>query len=313
MKIYISPMAGITDYAYRQIMSKFNPDLVFAEMVNAHLMNIEDKTTITQLLKCDDFKTTGAQIFGHDKEELVNAFLKVESLGFKQINLNMGCPQPKIIKNGSGSALLPRTEFMKDLIHTLKSKLKSDTKLSIKIRVGYKNFHSPEFYIQLANEYKLDFICVHGRTQEQIYSGVSNWDLVSKLSKLPRNIDFIGNGDLFDPENITKKIKDTKLDGIMLARGIVGNPWLIAQTKEYLSSGSITTTQTFENTKNVLLEHLTLLEKNKGAVTASMEINKFIRPYFKQFSENTPDFSTKLREIISEKDILQKYRLINSL
>ena len=313
MKIYISPMAGITDYAYRQIMSKFNPDLVFAEMVNAHLMNLDDKTTITQLLKCDNFETTGAQIFGYDKDELVNAFLKVESLGFKKINLNMGCPQPKIIKNGSGSALLPRTEFMKDLIDTLKSKLKSNTKLSIKIRVGYKNFHSPEFYIQLANEYKLDFICVHGRTQEQIYSGVSNWDLVSKLSKLPRNIDFIGNGDLFDAEDIAKKIKDTKLDGIMLARGIVGNPWLIAQTKEYLSSGIINTKPTFDDIKNILLEHLSILEKNKGAIIASMEINKFIRPYFKKFSENNPNFSTKLREIISEKDILHKYSLINSL
>ena len=118
---------------------------------------------------------------------------------------------------------------------------------------------------------------------------------------------------MFDAEDITKKIKDAKLDGIMLARGIVGNPWLIAQTKEYLSSGIINTKLTFDNTKNILLEHLSILEKNKGALTASMEINKFIRPYFKKFTENNPNFSTKLREIISEKDILHKYSLINSL
>ena len=102
MKIYISPMAGITDYAYRQIMSKFTPDLVFAEMVNAHLMNLDDKTTITQLLKCDNFETTGAQIFGYDKDELVNAFLKVESLGFKKVSIS---PSSKLSFSFANSTL----------------------------------------------------------------------------------------------------------------------------------------------------------------------------------------------------------------
>ena len=118
---------------------------------------------------------------------------------------------------------------------------------------------------------------------------------------------------LSDAEGIAEKIKDARLDGIMLARGIVGNPWLIAQTREFLSYGIINTKPTFDDTKNILLEHLSILEKNKGAITASMEINKFIRPYFKKFAENNPNFSTKLREIISEKDILHKYSLINSL
>ena len=97
MKIYIAPMAGITDYSFRKITEKFYPDFMFTEMVNAHLLENDDETTRTELLKVDNTNITGTQIFGSDKQELINGFLKLESLGFKKINLNMGCPQPKII------------------------------------------------------------------------------------------------------------------------------------------------------------------------------------------------------------------------
>lgn len=323
MKIYISPMAGITDYSYRKILEKFNPDLMFAEMVNAHLMTLEDKTTINELLKCDNFEKTAAQVFGNDKNEIIYSFLKLENIGFKHLNLNMGCPQPKIIKNGAGSALLPNIDFIQNLLFELKSKLKSDTKLSIKIRIGYKDFKNPKIYVKMANDFNLDFICVHGRTQEQIYNGTADWEKIEELSKLPRNIDFIGNGDLFLATEIKKTISKSNLDGIMLARGIVGNPWLISQTKEILSTGKITTKPTFSIVKELLLEHLHLLIENKGEITASMEINKYIRPYFQtlQISENFEEIekykNDKLKQMISEiiitKNIEEKIRKIENI
>ena len=232
-------------------------------------------------------------------------------MGFKKINLNMGCPQPKIIKNGSGSALLLNKVFIENLICKLKKHLSSDTEISIKIRTGYKNFSEPEFYLNLANKYQLDFICVHGRTQEQIYGGTADWDIIRKLGTLPRNVDFIGNGDLFEPHDIVQKINNSNLDGIMLARGIIGNPWLISQIKELMKFGKIFTIPKFSEVKSTLLEHLELLSENKGAIIASMEINKFIKPYFKSFQSE--ELHEKLNKIIIEKNLKHKIDLISLL
>ena len=311
MKIYIAPMAGITDYSFRKILEKFSPDFLFTEMVNSHLLATHDKTTETELLKYDSLKNTGTQVFGSDEEEIIYSFQKLEKMGFKKINLNMGCPQPKIIKNGAGSALLLNKVFIDNLICKLKKHLSSKTEISIKIRTGYKNFSEPEFYLNLANKYQLDFICVHGRTQEQIYSGKADWDIIRKLGSLPRNVDFIGNGDLFEPHDIVQKISNSNLDGIMLARGIIGNPWLIPQIKELMEFGKIFTIPKFSEVKSTLLEHLELLSENKGAITASMEINKFIKPYFKSFQSE--ELNEKLNKIIMEKNLKHKIDLISLL
>lgn len=311
MKIYIAPMAGITDYSFRKILEKFSPDFLFTEMVNSHLLATHDKTTETELLKYDSLKNTGTQVFGSDEEEIIYSFQKLEEMGFKKINLNMGCPQPKIIKNGAGSALLLNKVFIDNLICKLKKHLSSDTEISIKIRTGYKNFSEPEFYLNLANKYQLDFICIHGRTQEQIYSGKADWDIIRKLGTLPRNVDFIGNGDLFEPHDIIQKINNSNLDGIMLARGIIGNPWLISQIKELMKFGKIFTIPKFSEVKSTLLEHLELLSENKGAIIASMEINKFIKPYFKSFQSE--ELHEKLNKIIIEKNLKHKIDLISLL
>ena len=311
MKIYIAPMAGITDYSFRKILEKFSPDFLFTEMVNSHLLATHDKTTETELLKYDSLKNTGTQVFGSDEEEIVYSFQKLEEMGFKKINLNMGCPQPKIIKNGAGSALLLNRAFIDNLICKLKKHLSSETEISIKIRTGYKNFSEPEFYLNLANKYQLDFICIHGRTQEQIYSGKADWDIIRKLGTLPRNVDFIGNGDLFEPHDIIQKINNSNLDGIMLARGIIGNPWLISQIKELMKFGKIFTIPKFSEVKSTLLEHLELLSENKGAIIASMEINKFIKPYFKSFQSE--ELHEKLNKIIIEKNLKHKIDLISLL
>ena len=311
MKIYIAPMAGITDYSFRKILEKFSPDFLFTEMVNARLLFEHDKTTETELLKCDSIQNTGTQVFGSDEKEIIYSFQKLEKMGFKKINLNMGCPQPKIIKNGAGSALLPNTEFIDRILHRLKEIMANNTEISIKIRIGYKDFSDPEFYLNLANKYNLDFICVHGRTQEQIYSGKSDWDIIRKLGTLPRNVDFIGNGDLFEPHDIIQKIKNSNLNGIMLARGVVGNPWLVSQIRELIQQGKISSIPDFLEIKSTLLEHLELLSENKGAITASMEINKFIKPYFRPF--HNEKLAEKLSGIIIEKNLESKIKLISSL
>ena len=325
MKIYTAPMAGITDYSFRKILKKFEPDFMFTEMVNANLLNREDGTTVNELLKCDEKEKTGTQIFGGDKNELVSGIFKLKDFGFRKININMGCPQPKITKNGAGSALLENFELVEEVLLETKD-IEAD--ISIKIRVGYREFQNPEIFLKLANKYNLDFICVHGRTQEQMYSGTANWEIVERLSKMPRNIEFFGNGDLFDPFKIEQKISFCNLDGIILSRGIIGNPWLILQTREFLKFGKINTIQTFDETKSIVLEHLENIEENKGKIKAVLEINKFLRPYFKKFWEKNlnknseivivEDFydenlKGKIDKIILEKEILEKIKMIKQL
>ena len=325
MKIYTAPMAGVTDYSFRKILEKFEPDFLFTEMVNANLLNREDEITVNELLKCDDKEKTGTQIFGGDKNELVSGIFKLKDSGFRKININMGCPQPKITKNGAGSALLENFELVEEVLLETKD-IEAD--ISLKIRVGYREFQNPEIFLKLANKYNLDFICVHGRTQEQMYSGTANWEIVERLSKMPRNIEFFGNGDLFDPFKIEQKISFCNLDGIILSRGIIGNPWLILQTREFLKFGKINTIQTFDETKSIVLEHLENIEENKGKIKAVLEINKFLRPYFKKFWEKNlnknseivivEDFydenlKGKIDKIILEKEILEKIKMIKQL
>lgn len=325
MKIYTAPMAGITDYSFRKILENFEPDFLFTEMVNANLLNREDDTTINELLKCDNKEKTGTQIFGGDKNELVSGILKLKNFGFRKININMGCPQPKIVKNGAGSALLENYELVEQVLLETQT---IDAKISIKIRVGYKDFDNPEIFLNLANKHNLDFICVHGRTQKQMYSGTANWEIVEKLSKMPRNINFFGNGDLFEPSEIKRKIASCNLDGIILSRGIIGNPWLISQTREFLKTGKINTIQTFDETKSLVLEHLQNIVENKGEKKAVLEINKFLRPYFQKFWDKNLDrnseiavienffdenLKSKIDKIILEKEILKKIKMIEIL
>lgn len=163
----------------------------------------------------------------------------------------------------------------------------------------------------MADNFNLDFICVHGRTQEQFYSGFSDWDKISVLSKINRNINFIGNGDLFSAEDVKNKIKFSNLDGIMLARGIIGNPWLITQTKELLNNGMIKTNPNFYDIKSTLIKHFNLLIENKGKITASLEINKFIKSYFKNLKDHNLD--DKLNEIIIEKDANKKMKELSHI
>ena len=325
MKIYTAPMAGTTDYSFRKILEKFDPDFLFTEMVNANLLNREDDTTINELLKCNDKQRTGTQIFGGDKDELISGILKLKNFGFRKININMGCPQPKIIKNGAGSALLENSNLVDQVLLETQN---IGAEISIKIRVGYKDFDNPEIFLNLANKHNLDFICVHGRTQKQMYSGTANWEIVEKLSKIPRNVEFFGNGDLFEPSEIQQKIASCNLDGIILSRGIIGNPWLISQTREFLQTGKVSTIQTFDETKSLVLEHLQNIVKNKGEMKAVLEINKFLRPYFQKFwdknlnrnreiavIENFYDenLKSKIDKMILEKEIVQKIKMIEIL
>jgi nifR3 family TIM-barrel protein len=278
IKIYIAPMAGVTDYTYRRIMNKFHPDLMFTEMVSVNAVKMANEKTIKQMLRL--LPNDGVQIFGRDIEVMVECAKYVESLGVTYIDVNMGCPMPKITKNGYGSALLEDPEHIRKLMTAIKDALKPETKLSMKIRIGYKEYKNPVEIAKIADELGLHHITVHGRTREQMYSGTANWETIKQIKEAV-SIPVIGNGDIFTAEDAYEKAAESGVDGIMLARGIYGNPWLIQQIRERFETGEVTTKITYIDKIDMALKHIDYMKEDHPEKQFNFEVRKHLCWYLK--------------------------------
>lgn len=275
VKVVTAPIAGVTDISYRRIMKEFAPDMMFTEMVSSNAIVMENRRTDEMLNMMED---DSVQIFGKDIEIMKKAAKYVESLGVKHIDVNMGCPVHKVVRNGYGAALLSDIEHIDRLVGELKETV--STGLSIKIRIGYGTWKEPVKIAKIAEKYRLDFITIHGRTREQMYSGVADWDII-KAVKEEVSIPVIGNGDIFSAEDALERVQRSGVDGVMLARGIFGNPWLIAQVKEILTTGRVTTHPSIQERVDMALKHIKYLVEDKGERRAATEIRKHICWYLK--------------------------------
>lgn len=278
MKIYIAPMAGVTDYTFRGILEEFNPDLVFTEMVSVNAMEMMNDKTLNKLLRLREGEAV--QVFGNDVDKIVASAKYLEEKGVKHIDINAGCPMAKIVKNGYGSGLLADPEHIREILTKTRAVLKPETKLSIKIRVGFRGIKEYVKIAKIAEECGCCHITVHGRTREQMYTGKADWNTIKEVKEAV-SIDVIGNGDIFSAEDAVERIKLSGVDGVMLARGICGNPWLIREIREMLEYGEIKTVVTPQEKIDMAIKHVLRAREDNENDKFIYEMRKHICWYLK--------------------------------
>ena len=305
--IILAPMAGVTDLPFRIICKKYgNPGLVCNEMVSAKAIVYEDEKTRLMLNCKDEKKPISMQIFGSDPETMGKAAKEVSQI-CDILDINMGCPAPKVVKNGDGSKLLQNLDLIGKIVKEVVKN--SEKPVTVKIRKGWDNDHIIAVEAsRIIEEAGADAIVVHGRTREEYYSGIADWDIIRKV-KENVNIPVIGNGDIKNEEDALKIFEETNVDGIMIGRAALGNPWIFKKIAYYLEIGEKLIEISNEEKYNVILEHFDLLEKEKGEYTATREIRKFIAWYVKGM-KNATIIRNQINQVESSEDfrkILKNY------
>lgn len=306
IKIYIAPMAGVTDYTYRGILKEFNPDMLFTEMVSINAMECAMEKTLNVVLRLREGDSV--QLFGKDIPKMVESAKFVEKLGVKHIDINSGCPMKKIVNNGYGSALMENPEHIRAMLLEVRSALNDDTGLSIKIRAGYKEFKNPVEIAKIAEETKCKHITVHGRTREQMYTGKADWSII-KAVKESVSIPVFGNGDIFTAQDAKERVEYSGVDGIMLARGVFGNPWLIRDIREYFEHGKILTPTTELDKIEMAIEHTKRTQIEHPERPFIYELRKHICWYLKGIRGSAP-IKDKINHTDSYEEVIE---LLNML
>ncbi len=280
-KIVLAPMAGITNKTFRMICKKFGCALVVGEMVSDKAIIYENEKT-KKLLEMDEKeRPISQQIFGSDKESFCIAAKKVyEYMNPDIIDINMGCPVPKIaIKSQAGSALLKNPEKIFEIVKAVKESVPCP--VTVKIRSGWdENSINCVQVAKICEKAGADAITLHARTRSQGYSGHSDWSLIKKV-KESVSIPVIGNGDVITCYDAKKMLLETGCDLVMIGRGLLGNPWLVKECNEYLEKGILPKTISYEEKINMMKNHLTGLVNEKGEKNAVLEIRTHFLYYLK--------------------------------
>lgn len=305
--IILAPMAGVTDLPFRIICKKYgNPGLICNEMVSSKAICYEDTKTL-EMLKCEDEeRPVSMQIFGSDPEIMGKA-TKNMCDRTDIIDINIGCPAPKVVKNGDGSKLLLNLDLVEKIV---KEVVKNSTKpVTAKIRKGWDNNNIVALEVaQIIESAGADAIIIHGRTRDEFYSGNADWNIIKQVKEAVR-IPVIGNGDIKTEEDALKMFEQTNVDGIMIGRGALGNPWIFSDIEYYLKNGVKKERISNKDKYKIILEHFNLLLKLKGEYTATREIRKHISWYIKGL-KNASVMRDKINKVESKEEfekILAEY------
>lgn len=277
--VILAPMAGVTDKAFRLITKPFGPGLMYTEMVSGKGLMYKNKKTEKLLDISEDEGIVSTQLFGHDPDIIAETALSAQENGAMIIDINMGCPAPKIVNNGDGSALMKSPSLAGKIIEETKKRI--SIPLTVKFRSGWdENSINAVEFAKIAEESGADCITVHGRTRKQFYSGHADLGIISSV-KAAVKIPVIGNGDVFCGESAKNMLDVTGCDGIMVGRASQGNPWVFKEILHYLKTSETLPPPSVDEKISLMLSHLDLLIRYKGDRIGVLEARKHMAWYLK--------------------------------
>ena len=298
--VILAPMAGVTDLPFRVLCREQGAGCVVTEMVSAKAVLYNNKNT-RELLQIDPAERPAAvQLFGSEPDIMAEIAARLEEGPYGYIDVNMGCPVPKIVNNGEGSALMKNPERAKEVLTAMVKAVKKP--VTVKFRKGFNDLsvNAVEF-AKMAESCGVAAVAVHGRSREQYYSGKADWDIIRQVKEAVR-IPVIGNGDIFTPEDAGRMLKETGCDGIMVARGAKGNPWLFGRINHYLDTGEVLPGPSMAEIKAMILRHGRMLVQFKGEGVAMREM----RGHMAWYTKGMPHSAT-LRNEINQVETLEGF------
>ena len=301
-QVVLAPMAGVCNSAYRKICKEMGCGLVYAEMVSDKAITFSNKKTLDMLYMEEEERPLTQQIFGSDKDSFVEAAKYIyENMKPDIIDINMGCPVPKVaVRAQAGSALLKNPEKIYDIVKAVVEAV--PIPVTVKIRSGWDSNHINAVEVaKIIEKAGASAICVHPRTRSQGYSGKADWNIIKQVKDAVA-IPVIGNGDIKTPEDAKNMLDSTGCDAVMIGRGVLGNPWLIKNTINYLENKPLIDVSVSDRV-DMCLKHLSYLEELKNEKLACLEIRNHIGWYFKGI-KSANELKNKVYQTTSIRDII---------
>ena len=300
-EVFLSPMAGVTDLPFRKICKEKGCGMLYTEMINAKALCYDDENT-KKMLKIEEGEhPVAVQIFGSDPEFMGKAAAIMNEYSNEILDINMGCPAPKVVKNGDGSALMRNPKLDAEVLSSVVKNSKKP--VTLKIRKGWDDDSVNAVEIaKIAQECGISALAIHGRTREQFYSGKADWDIIAEI-KQAIDIPVIGNGDVFEVQDAVNMLEKTKCDAIMIGRGAQGNPWIFKRINHYMKTGEILPEPTLEEKITTAIKHMNLAVAEHGEYVAVREMRKHIGWYLKGL-KNSAKYRDQINKITDYKEVI---------